>query len=97
LPPFAVITSWGQSIYVERGMLLELYGFLSGCWGGEGEAAMDFIVAAGGAAMEDDYPYNGVNSYCRTNQTAKASDQMHLVSYPYSYPSISLLGSSMLT
>ena len=43
----------------------------SGCWGGEGEPAMDFIVSAGGAAMEDDYPYTGVNGYCKTNQTAK--------------------------
>ena len=35
------------------------------CEGGEGEAALDFIVSAGGAAMEDDYPYLGENGYCK--------------------------------
>ena len=33
--------------------------------GGEGEGAMDFVVEAGGAAMEDEYAYVSVNGYCK--------------------------------
>eukprot|EP00955_Chlamydomonas_euryale_P004091 42364-Chlamydomonas_euryale.AAC.1 len=38
---------------------------VNGCWGGWGDGAMDMIVEAGGAVLENDYPYLGANSYCR--------------------------------
>lgn len=34
---------------------------------------MDMVKAAGGAVMEDEYPYIGQNGYCKNNATTKAA------------------------
>eukprot|EP00195_Chlamydomonas_chlamydogama_P002652 CAMPEP_0202921880 /NCGR_PEP_ID=MMETSP1392-20130828/77617_1 /ASSEMBLY_ACC=CAM_ASM_000868 /TAXON_ID=225041 /ORGANISM="Chlamydomonas chlamydogama, Strain SAG 11-48b" /LENGTH=614 /DNA_ID=CAMNT_0049615479 /DNA_START=109 /DNA_END=1953 /DNA_ORIENTATION=+ len=46
---------------------------VNGCWGGDGGPALDYIVDAGGAALEDDYPYLGQNGFCASNKTSKAA------------------------
>lgn len=42
-----------------------MYGHNSGCGGGWMEPALDYVLAQGGAASEEAYPYLGQNGYCR--------------------------------
>ncbi|GAX81533.1 hypothetical protein CEUSTIGMA_g8961.t1 [Chlamydomonas eustigma] len=45
----------------------------NGCWGGNGGPAMEFVWSAGGAGLEDAYPYIGQNGYCKSNNTDKVA------------------------
>lgn len=50
------------------------YGVNQACDGGDYQPAITYIVqAAGGAAMEADYPYEGVDNFCRAQKTASPS------------------------
>ena len=45
----------------------------NGCNGGFQDKAFNFVVANGGIASNEDYPYYGVNRPCRSNATAKSA------------------------
>ncbi|MEW5318355.1 MAG: hypothetical protein WDW38_009581 [Sanguina aurantia] len=47
-----------------------MYGHNSGCGGGWMEPALDYVLAQGGAASEEAYPYLGQNGYCRSIASA---------------------------
>eukprot|EP00887_Chlorella_sp_A99_P000277 scaffold13.g277.t1 len=38
---------------------------MKGCFGGEQSDAFDYIFAKGGMPSQDDYPYTGINGFCR--------------------------------
>jgi cathepsin L len=42
-------------------------GSSTGCFGGEQDAALAWALARGGAALQDDYSYQGVNNFCRND------------------------------
>ncbi|KAG2498163.1 hypothetical protein HYH03_003920 [Edaphochlamys debaryana] len=67
----AMQASWflatGQSLSLSEQHLIDCtwdFGN-SGCDGGDVEPALDYVLAAGGAAETPDYPYMGKNAWCR--------------------------------
>lgn len=58
----------GESLSFSEQQLVDcswMYGSNSGCGGGWMEPALDYVLAQGGAASEETYPYLGQNGYCR--------------------------------
>ncbi|KAI8474230.1 MAG: cysteine proteinase [Monoraphidium minutum] len=41
----------------------------NGCNGGDAQPGVDYVIKAGGVAQTQDYPYKGLNGFCRDNAT----------------------------
>ncbi len=78
MPPACRALATGQARSFSEQQLMDCscdYGHNYACDGGDYQAALTYLAHNGGAALEADYPYQGLDNFCRCVTQAVVVDR----------------------